>query len=113
MVKNTTPPAARSDAQVSDAAQAFEPSDNDIIDDILSRVIAMAPGFSATLARQISHDAREQWGGDRTYIARNSGQGRSERNDAIKRDYLKGEHIHLLQRRYQLSRARLWQIIKS
>lgn len=101
MVKNTNP------------ALVFEPSDNDIIDDILARVIAMSPGFSAALALQISRDTREQWGGDRPYIARRKGDGHSTRNEAIKRDYLAGEHMHLLERRYGVKRARLWEIIKS
>lgn len=117
MVKTKPPAPATLPSQATPAALCtaahFEPSENDIIDDILARVIAMAPGFEAALARRISHEAREQWGGDRPYIARIDGQGLSERNLAIKRDYLKGEHLHLLQRRYQLSRARIWQIIKS
>ena len=91
---------------------AFEPSDNDIIDDILARVIAMAPSFSAALADQVSREAREQWGGDRPYIAKKAGDGHSSRNDSIRRDYLLGAHMHLLERRYALSRARIWQILK-
>lgn len=95
------------------AAQVFEASDNDIIDDILARVISMAPGFSTALARQISAEAREQWGGDRPYIARKPGQGTSARNEAIKRDYALGERMPLLERRYKLKRSRLWEIINS
>ena len=52
MVKTATKTTA---AQATGQDQpAFEPSENDIIDDILGRVIAMAPGFSAAIARQIS-----------------------------------------------------------
>ena len=91
----------------------FSPSDNDIIDDLLARVIALAPSFSAALARQISREAREQWGGDRPYVARKTGDGHSSRNLSIKRDYLAGEHMRLLERRYQLKRSRIWEIIKS
>lgn len=111
MVKTATKTTA---AQATGQDQpAFEPSENDIIDDILGRVIAMAPGFSAAIARQISAEARDQWGGDRPYVARKDGQGTSSRNEAIKRDYLAGEHIPLLERRYGLKRSRLWEIIKS
>ena len=92
---------------------AFEPSDNDIIDDILARVIALSPAFEAHLAHQVSQEAREQWGGDRPYVARKVGQGYSARNESIKRDYLAGEHMHLLERRYGIKRSRLWEIIKS
>ena len=94
-------------------APAFSPSEGDIIDDILARVIAMAPGFQAAIALQISREAREHWGGDRPYISRALGQGRSQRNDSIKQDHRAGAHIHLLERRYGLKRSRLWEIINS
>lgn len=102
MVKNSKP------------ATQFEPNENDIIDDILRRVIAMAPGFSVALAEQVDKEARAQWGGDRPYISKQCGGGKSTRNDAIKRDYWqKGERIPLLERRYGLSSRQLWYIIKS
>jgi Mor family transcriptional regulator len=91
----------------------YQSNENDIINDILRRVIALAPGFSAALADQIDKDARAQWGGDRIYIAARSGLCTSQRNEKIKRDYLAGERIGLLERRYSLRRARIWEIIKS
>ena len=111
---NKTPVCAASQtAQADLITEIFEPNENDIIDDILRRVIAMAPGFSAALAAQVDKQAREQWGGDRPYISIRRGAGSSSRNAAIKRDYLAGEHIPLLERRYSLGRSRLWEIIKS
>ena len=94
-------------------AAAPLPSEHDIIDDILATVIAMAPGFSAAIAKQVDKQVRDKWAGDRPYIAKRSGQGSSQRNAQIKADYLKGERIALLERRYKVSRSRLWQIIKS
>lgn len=91
----------------------YTPNENDIIDDILRRVIALAPSFSAAIAAQIEAEARKQWGGDRPYIGKRSGMGTSARNAAIKRDYLNGEHFHLMERRYGLGRSRLNEIIKS
>ena len=92
----------------------YVPNENDIIDDILRRVIAMAPAFTAALAAQIDKQARAQWGGDRPYIAHRNGAGTSSRNAAIKRDYWQGgERIPLLERRYGLAKSRLWEIIKS
>lgn len=118
MVKNKkSPTAAHAQPAQADLAieviEPFEPNENDIIDDILRRVIAMAPGFSAALAAQIDKETREQWGGDRPYISLRRGAGTSSRNAAIKRDYLAGERILLLERRYALSPRRIWQIIKS
>ena len=118
MVKNKKSPTAAhaQPAQadlVIEVIEPFEPNENDIIDDILRRVIAMAPGFSAALAMQIDKEARAKWGGDRPYIGIRSGAGTSSRNAAIKRDYLAGERILLLERRYKLSNTRIWEIIKS
>jgi Mor family transcriptional regulator len=90
-----------------------EPNENDIIDDILRRVIAMAPGFSEALAAQIDKEARAQWGGDRPYISLRRGDGRSTRNANIKRDYLAGERVPLLERRYGLSARQIWNVIKA
>ena len=118
MVKTAPKPTSQTQATIyaepsAPDVPAFEPSENDIIDDILALVIQMAPGFSAALAHQIAAEAREKWGGDRPYVARKIGQGYSQRNQAIKRDYLAGAHLHLLERRYELKRSRLWEIIKS
>ena len=100
-------------SQIEDVAPV-EFNENDIIDDILRRVISMAPGFSAALAKQVDKEARAQWGGDRPYISLRRGGGTSARNASIKRDYWQnGEHIPLLERRYSLSKTRLWEIIKS
>jgi Mor family transcriptional regulator len=114
MVKNPKSPAAvPQPVQAELMADVFEPNENDIIDDILRRVIAMAPGFSAALAAQVDKEARQQWGGDRPYISLRKGAGHSRRNAAIKRDYLAGEQIPFLERRYALSNTRIWEIIKS
>lgn len=88
------------------------PSGDDIVTDILRRVIAMAPAFSAALARQVEQSVRRDWGGDRVFIARREGEGRSQRNDAIRRDYLAGERLALLERRYGLSQRQLLRVIK-
>ena len=89
---------------------------DDIIDDVLRRVIEMAPEFSAALALQIAHDVRHEWAGDKArilYIARREEDVRSARNEAILRDYKCGERLALLERRYQLTQRRILQIIKQ
>ena len=94
-------------------AAEFQACENDIIHDILATVIAMAPDFSAAIAKQVDKQVRAKWAGDRPYIASRAGEGSSQRNAQIKADYLRGERIALLERRYKVSRSRLWQIIKS
>lgn len=95
------------------APTAHPGSEHDIIEDMLSLVVSMAPGFTAELAKRADKQIRDKWAGDRPYIAKRSGEGSSQRNSQIKADYLKGERIALLERRYKISRARIWQIIKS
>lgn len=88
---------------------------DDIIDDVLRRVLEMAPGFSAALAAQIARDVRHEWAGDKTrilYIARYQDDIRSSRNQAILRDYKLGERIELLGRRYQLSKRHILRVLK-
>lgn len=94
-----------------------------VIDDVIEYTIACALALSppdiraevrAHIARHASGQARRVFGGDRVYISRRLGEGTSERNAAIKRDYWQGgEHIPLLERRYGLSSSHLWRIIKS
>lgn len=91
-------------------------------DDVIEYTIACAlalspPELRAEIRQHIalhaSKQARRVFGGDRVYIAIRAGEGHSSRNDAIKRDYLAGEHMHLLERRYGIGRSRLFEIIKS
>jgi Mor family transcriptional regulator len=86
---------------------------NDIIGDVLRIVISMAPEFSHALARQIDAQARAAWGGDKIYIDKHSADSYSSRNAAIVRDYLAGERIAYLERKYGLSRAHIHRILKS
>ncbi len=113
MVNTQPTPTSRTPIQADLITTPFEPNENDIIDDILRRIIALTPGFTAAMAAQVDKQVREQWGGDRPYISLRRGGGASSRNAAIKRDYLAGEHIPLLERRYKLGKSRLWEIIKS
>jgi Mor family transcriptional regulator len=89
----------------------WDGASDDIVSDILRRVVQLSPGFSAALALQIDRDVREMWGRDRCYIARRAGEGTSSRNAAIRRDHRNGERIGLLCRRYGLSRQRIYQIL--
>jgi hypothetical protein len=98
-----TPPAA--------PAMPWDGAGDDIVADILQRVVALTPGFSAALAVQIDRDVRDLWGGDRPYIARRAGEGSSQRNAAIRRDWRAGERIGYLVRKYGLTRQRIHQIL--
>lgn len=92
-------------------------NDADIVCDIIARlrnaVAANGGRFDDSVARSVERAVRSDWGGDRPFIARRSGEGRSERNAAILRDYQAGERLGLLERRYQLTRRRLLQIVSA
>lgn len=90
---------------------------DDIVEYTLRCVLAMAPQLTEAIQQNIyqsvNQQVREVFGGERTYISRRPGDGRFARNAQIRRDYKAGERIPLLQRRYGLSRARLWEIINE
>jgi Mor family transcriptional regulator len=92
--------------------------DNDIIGDILWRVAdrLVLPDTSRELLRQIEHDARRDWGGDRIYIARHGEEARQEmtaRNLAIIRDWQAGERVSCLARKYGISKQRVSRIVRT
>ena len=90
---------------------------DDVADYTLRCVLAMAPQLTEAIRQSIRTDVNKQvrdiFGGERAYISRRPGEGRFARNAQIRRDYKAGERIPLLQRRYALSPARLWQIINE
>jgi Mor family transcriptional regulator len=110
MVKKAKPMQTTIEIHTTDAAP-FVPADNDLIDDVLRRVIEMAPAFSAALAKEISQQVRQDWAGDLLYIAKNNTSMRGQRDLKIRRDWQMGERLALLERRYGLSERRLRQII--
>lgn len=89
---------------------------NDIVLDILGRVqeaLAEAKGeLTPELVKSVETGVRADWGGDRVFIAKRRGEGHSSRNSRIFRDYLAGERVKLLSRRYELSERQVLRIIK-
>ena len=86
----------------------------DFIKDILQRLAQMLPAETLTesISRDFEQAIRNYYGGDRLYIAKNEGDA-SERNEAICRDWLNGERIPLIARRYGISRSWVWKIVKN
>lgn len=104
----TTPPGQLFAGQSTDHPAT---TGDDIIDDILAEVAARLPAFTPTLRATVDAAVRDRWGGDKPYIAKRQGDGRSERNSAIRRDHRRGVSVAVLQRRYGLSRITLWRIL--
>lgn len=90
---------------------------DDVVDYTLRCVLAMAPQLTEAIRQSIRTNVNKQvrdiFGGERAYISRRTGEGRFARNAQIRRDYKAGEHIPLLQRRYGLSKPRIWEIINE
>ena len=90
---------------------------NDIVLDILGRLqeaLAAAKGeITPELVKGVEAGIRADWGGDRVFIAKRHGEGHSSRNSRIFRDYLAGERVKLLSRRYELSERQVLRIIKA
>lgn len=84
---------------------------DDFVSDVLAMVQQLAPAFTAEHAAKVDAALRERWGGDRPYIAKRPGEGRSDRNAAIRRDYQRGESIAFLCRRYNVSRVTVWRVL--
>lgn len=99
-------------------ALAAVPVTEDIIEYTLACALALSPPdvrayLRQHVASQVSGQARKVFGGDRIYIGKSIGDSVSDRNEAIKRDWQRGERYSLLERRYKLGKTRLWQIINS
>lgn len=108
-----TEPASLFTGQSTTGPGVAEQHPDDFVCDVLAIVAALVPGLLPEQVSQADAAVRERWGGDRPYIAKRIGQGRSDRNAAIRRDYLHGESFDLLERRYGLCKRRLIQIVKA
>jgi Mor family transcriptional regulator len=94
-----------------------KPTKTDIVLDILGRLqeaLAAAKGeLTPELVKVLEADIRAEWGGDRVFIAKRRGEGHGNRNSRIFRDYLAGERVKLLSRRYELSERQVMRIVKA
>ncbi len=82
----------------------------------LCQAFDLPPEQVAQVVKRVEKGRRQEWAGDYArvcYIAHRDDEVRSDRNEQIVRDYLYGERVSLLSRRYGLSERRIWQIIHS
>jgi len=114
MVKNTAPTQITNKLPPDVDPLVSLPISDDIVEDILRRVIAMAPGFTAALAKKVEEGVRADWGGQKAYIGKRPGDVRNDRNAAIRKDfYMRGLHVGALCRVYKLTRVQIWRIINQ
>lgn len=81
---------------------------------MLSCVLAMAPDLSQAVTENALRATIQHYGQQSHYLVGRYYKDIDDRNAGIRADYWqKGERIPLLERRYGLSKSRLWEIIKS
>ena len=107
-----TPDVAGNRADIAQRLAAV-PVTDDVVAYTLACVLALAPRTSATMVSTVERQVRDVFGGDEVWVASAAAQLRADRDHKIRRDYLNGERLELLQRRYSLSKRRLLQIVKS
>lgn len=84
------------------------------IDYFQACILAMAPDTKQAILDHANRLVCQNCGNQNWYQAGRYYKDIEARNASIKADYWqKGERIPLLERRYGISKARLWQIIKS
>lgn len=81
---------------------------------MLSCVLAMAPELSQAITESALRATIQHYGQQSHYLVGRYYKDIEARNASIRADYWqKGERIPLLERRYGISKTRLWEIIKS
>ena len=104
------PPATQKLRAAADALHNVVHSD-DVVEYTLRCVLALAPQLTQAVVDEADRHARSLFGSTKPYVARRQGDGRSERNDDIRRDYRNGERLPYLVRKYRLTERRICQIL--
>lgn len=89
--------------------------DNDIVRDILQRVVEAARrhgDFNEQMARKIEDEVKQDWGGSEPYISTGIESRRIERNEKIVSVWDAGNHdVKILARRFGLSEKQIRRIV--
>ncbi len=96
------------------SSAATDPVD-DIVTDLLQRVLARVPDLPANDVLAVEQEIRQDWGGDRPYIAKLGEAGRRERTrreEAIRAEHQRGERVGYLSRKWGLSIRHIQRIVK-
>lgn len=89
---------------------------DDIVRDVLHRVIARIGDVPANIPLEVEAEIRRDWGGDRPYIAKAGEAGRVQRSlreGAIRAEHQRGVHVNALARKWDISIRQVQRILKS
>lgn len=92
---------------------ADEKSDPDIVQEVLRRVIAMAPDFSLALADQIEQQVKAELGGRRVFVPKGAQRRLTlEERRQVYQDGLSNMPTNEIQAKHKISRASLYRLMK-
>lgn len=111
MVSKTHAPPPAAYPSDANARLAAVPHTDDVVEYTLRCVLALAPSLSKTITEAADRQVRDLFGRSTAYVAVRAGDGRTSRNDAIRRDHLRGERVAYLCRRYNLTRSQIHRIL--
>ena len=83
---------------------------------IAMREAGIGPEVCGKVAQQWQDSVVRNWAGDRVYIGSNPAQvqrARTRRDAAIVRDWMAGERLAALSRKYGITRQRAYQIVRD
>ena len=92
---------------------AFAELEPDIVELVLRRVIAMAPGFSEALASQIEREVKAEHGGKRMFVPKGSKRLTFEQREALFKDGLTNMSTEELTKKHKISRATMYHAMKQ
>lgn len=89
------------------------PHTDDIIDYTMRCLMALAPQTGEEIVRSVERQVRDVFARNKVYVAARSGEGKAPRNAQIRREFLAGERVAMLARKYGLSEAMVWIIVRD
>lgn len=87
--------------------------DPDVVAYTLQCVIAMAPGFSAALAKQIEERVKAEYGGRRLFLPKGPKRLTPEQRQEVFKDGITAMPEEAITKKHQISKTTLWRIMKS
>lgn len=87
--------------------------DPDVVAYTLQCVIAMAPGFSAALAKQIEERVKGEYGGRRLFLPKGAKRLTPEQRQAVFKDGITAMPEEAITQKHHISKTTLWRIMKS
>lgn len=106
--------AAQASAHDAHAALRSVPHSEDIIEYTMACILALAPTTSRDITEQVERQVRDIFAKNKIYIAsRGSSGSKAPRNAQIKREFLAGERVAHLARKYSLTEQMVWIIVRD